>query len=285
MSAQHRPDDLAQLRAEVAALRARVAPPTRRHIPRRFLPLALVALLVALLPLSLRAATPFTDLDPAQDAGHNPNIELIFNAGITQGCGTPTAYCPKEAVTREQMASFLARTAGLGANPPVVNAKTAQTVPDGSVTAAKLSPSGATAGQVLTATGSGVAWQDVATGPAGPQGIPGAPGPQGPAGPAGTPAARVVGGAVNANGTSQLPGALYTVAHNAATHAYTITFPAGTFATPPASGSYPICAITGFAPLTGLTEPPIASNGSATQTVTFNADTIFNFVCVQQNLP
>jgi hypothetical protein len=77
------------------------------------------------------------------------------------------------------MASFLARAAGLGANPPVANALTAvnatnaqnavnaqnaanaqlaQTVPDGSVTAAKLSSSGATPGQILVATGSGMAF-------------------------------------------------------------------------------------------------------------------------------
>jgi hypothetical protein len=88
----------------------------------------MAGLLVALLPLSLLAANPFTDLDPAQDGptGHNPNIDLIYNAGITKGCNPPenTAYCPKDLVTREQMASFLARTAGLGSNAPVVNAKT-----------------------------------------------------------------------------------------------------------------------------------------------------------------
>jgi hypothetical protein len=83
------------------------------------------ALLMALVPLSLFAANPFTDLDPGQDAGHNPNIDAIYNAGITTGCA-PTEYCPKEFVTREQMASFLARTAGLGNNPPVANARTAQ---------------------------------------------------------------------------------------------------------------------------------------------------------------
>jgi hypothetical protein len=89
------------------------------------------------------------------------------------------------------MASFLARAAGLGSNPPVanaltavnatnaqnavnaqnatnaqnaanaqsaVNAQTAQTVPDGSITAAKLSSSGATPGQVLVATANGIAF-------------------------------------------------------------------------------------------------------------------------------
>jgi hypothetical protein len=119
--------ELAALRGEVAALRAaRAARRSRRGGLRGRLAAALsVALLVALVPLGLFAANPFTDLDPGQAAGHNPNIDLIYNAGITTGC-SPTEYCPKEAVTREQMASFLARTAGLGNNPPVVNAKTAQ---------------------------------------------------------------------------------------------------------------------------------------------------------------
>lgn len=122
--------ELAQLRTRVAQLETRQRPRSRLRQLRRFLPLAVVGLLVALMPLSLLAANPFTDLDPAQNGptGHNPNIDAIFNAGITKGCNPPTNdnYCPKDVVTREQMASFLARTAGLGANPPVANAKTAQ---------------------------------------------------------------------------------------------------------------------------------------------------------------
>ncbi|HEY8599062.1 MAG TPA: hypothetical protein VIL85_11570 [Thermomicrobiales bacterium] len=92
----------------------------------RLLAVVALALLVTLVPLSVFAAGPFTDLDPAQDgaAGHNPNIQAIADAGITTGCNPPTNnnYCPKDTVTREQMASFLARTAGLGANKPVARA-------------------------------------------------------------------------------------------------------------------------------------------------------------------
>lgn len=162
----------------------------RGRVGRRAAAAAILAALLALVPLALLAATPFTDLDPAQDTGHNINIDLIYNAGITIGCG-PTEYCPKEFVTREQMASFLARTAGLGNNPPIANAKTAQTattVADGAITPAKLSASGSTAGQVLTSTGTGVAWQAAPSGggggvgPQGPPGPAGSPGPQGPAG-------------------------------------------------------------------------------------------------------
>ncbi len=118
--------ELAQLRARVAQLETKQRPRSRLRQLRRFLPLAVIGLLVALMPLSLLAATPFLDLDQTQNGptGHNPNIDAIFNAGITKGC-TATEYCPKDVVTREQMASFLARTAGLGGNSPVVNAATA----------------------------------------------------------------------------------------------------------------------------------------------------------------
>ncbi len=110
---------LAALRAEVAALRRH----PRRH-PRLLLAIVTVAMFVALVPLSLLAANPFTDLTGGV---HDPNIDLIYNAGITTGCVPNVSYCPTDVVTREQMASFIARTAGLGTNLPVVNAKTAKT--------------------------------------------------------------------------------------------------------------------------------------------------------------
>jgi hypothetical protein len=80
--------------------------------------------LLALTPLSLAAAN-FTDLNPG--SVHNADINLIADAGITLGCEANARYCPNDFVTREQMASFLARTAGLGNNAPVANARTAQT--------------------------------------------------------------------------------------------------------------------------------------------------------------
>jgi hypothetical protein len=85
----------------------------------------LTALLMALAPIALIAATPFNDLNPGSP--HNANIDAIYTAGITTGCVPDVSYCPNDLVTREQMASFLARTAGLGGNPPVANAKSAQT--------------------------------------------------------------------------------------------------------------------------------------------------------------
>jgi len=50
--------------------------------------------------------TPFTDVDEASFA--SADIGRIFGLGITTGTSA-TTYSPKETVTREQMASFLAR--------------------------------------------------------------------------------------------------------------------------------------------------------------------------------
>lgn len=61
--------------------------------------------------LELEATAPtFTDVDPA--SVHANNIGAIAAAGITLGCG-PDLFCPDDLVTREQMASFLARGLGL----------------------------------------------------------------------------------------------------------------------------------------------------------------------------
>jgi len=74
----------------------------------RTMVLAIVALLVALVPLSVLATNPFTDLNSG--SVHNANIDTIYNLGITTGCDPDVAYCPNANVTREEMASFLARS-------------------------------------------------------------------------------------------------------------------------------------------------------------------------------
>src|SRR3954452_4885494 len=88
-------DELALLRAELTAQRAEFAA-FREHIEadrqrrsshrmhRRILPLALVALLVALAPLSVLATDPFNDFNP--NSVHNANIDAISNALVTTGC-------------------------------------------------------------------------------------------------------------------------------------------------------------------------------------------------------
>ncbi|MEA3502581.1 MAG: S-layer homology domain-containing protein, partial [Actinomycetota bacterium] len=53
---------------------------------------------------------------------HASDIERLAAAGITKGCNPPTndRYCPKSPVTREQMASFLARGLELDTSPRIV---------------------------------------------------------------------------------------------------------------------------------------------------------------------
>ena len=54
----------------------------------------------------------FVDVDAR--SVHAANIDALFAAEITTGCGTdPLRFCPDGAVTRAQMASFLARALGL----------------------------------------------------------------------------------------------------------------------------------------------------------------------------
>src|SRR5438128_2605456 len=108
---------LARAERELARYRAR----RRGWHNRRWLAAVLIASHDAVVPLGLLAAN-FQDLNPG--SVHNANINLIADAGISRDCTDPQHYCPNDFVTREQMASFLARTAGLGTNPPVVNAAT-----------------------------------------------------------------------------------------------------------------------------------------------------------------
>lgn len=61
-------------------------------------------------PIVVLASHQFTDV-PNSNIFHD-DIAWIADRGVTKGC-TPTEYCPKDFVTREQMAAFLHR---LGAN-------------------------------------------------------------------------------------------------------------------------------------------------------------------------
>jgi hypothetical protein len=72
--------------------------------------IAVTALALASAPIpALSISGTFTDDDGSV---HEPDIQAIAEAGITQGCG-PNLYCPSDVVTREQMASFLVRALGL----------------------------------------------------------------------------------------------------------------------------------------------------------------------------
>lgn len=141
-----------QVQARLAAVERRLAAyeGSRRNQSSRSGPRgrlwagAIVTILIALVPLSILGAEPtFSDLGTA-GAEHRADIQALGAAGITTGFDDPASgdpnvrlYDPKGTVTREQMASFLARTAGLGSNPPVANAATARglaTDPVGSAT-------------------------------------------------------------------------------------------------------------------------------------------------------
>ncbi len=61
----------------------------------------------------------FTDLGTSV---HTADIGALATAGVTRGCNPPTndMFCPQDPVTREQMASFLARALGLDTSPRIV---------------------------------------------------------------------------------------------------------------------------------------------------------------------
>jgi len=91
--------------------------PARRLVLR----VAVVAAVAAIaFPLGVMAGHRFTDV-PDSNTFH-ADISAIADAGITSGC-SPLKYCPKDVVTREQMAAFLNRLGALGpGKTPVVNA-------------------------------------------------------------------------------------------------------------------------------------------------------------------
>jgi hypothetical protein len=70
----------------------------------------LVGALVAV-PIAVYASHSFNDV-PGSNTFHS-DIAWLADAGITKGCNPPdnTEYCPKDEVTREQMAAFMRRLA------------------------------------------------------------------------------------------------------------------------------------------------------------------------------
>ena len=88
---------------------------------RRHLLLVAVVLTAAIaFPIGVIASHQFTDV-PASSTFHD-DIDAIRDAGVTTGCAVGK-YCPKDFVTREQMAAFLNRLGALGSGKtPVVNA-------------------------------------------------------------------------------------------------------------------------------------------------------------------
>ena len=75
--------------AELTALRA-TRQRSKLRMPGgrrgRLVAIVIAVLLVAAVPLSIYAANPFTDLTGSV---HDPNIDTIYNLGITTGCNPP----------------------------------------------------------------------------------------------------------------------------------------------------------------------------------------------------
>jgi hypothetical protein len=94
----------------------------RLRAGRRHVPLVAAVLLTAAVafPLGAIANHQFIDV-PTSNTFHG-DIDAIADAGVTTGCAAGK-YCPKDFVTREQMAAFLNRLGALGpGKTPVVNA-------------------------------------------------------------------------------------------------------------------------------------------------------------------
>ncbi|MCY4663855.1 MAG: S8 family serine peptidase [Acidimicrobiaceae bacterium] len=71
----------------------------------------MASFLVRTLDLSPAPAAGFIDIG---DGVHTSAINSLYASGITAGCGAaPLRYCPSRAVTKAEMASFLARALGL----------------------------------------------------------------------------------------------------------------------------------------------------------------------------
>ena len=89
-----------------------------RRLIRQFGVVCGAALVLAGLTLPALGAFAGTFSDD-DGSVHQPNIEAIAAAGITQGCDTSgVRFCPTDGVTRAQMASFLARALDLAGPAP-----------------------------------------------------------------------------------------------------------------------------------------------------------------------
>lgn len=85
---------------------------------RRFIAVALVAAL--LIPGVALASHQFSDVTTSNP--FHADISALAESGVTSGCGNGK-FCPKDYVTREQMAAFLNRLGALSSSKqPVVNA-------------------------------------------------------------------------------------------------------------------------------------------------------------------
>lgn len=78
-------------------------------VSRRVTITAAMVVIAMLMGATLVSAGHFADVSPA--SVHDPGIHYVSNAGITAGC-RPGEYCPRDALTRDQMATFIHRQSG-----------------------------------------------------------------------------------------------------------------------------------------------------------------------------
>ena len=95
---------------------------TGRFCPSEPLPRWVMAVWIARAAGNRRSTSnigaSFTDIDSSM--WWAPHVERLSRLGITDGCATgPSRYCPQEAVTRAQMATFLTRAFRLTPSGPV----------------------------------------------------------------------------------------------------------------------------------------------------------------------
>jgi hypothetical protein len=88
-----------------------VSPAVERRRPLLRVVAALLGTLLVAAPVSVVLATHIFP-DVSDGTTHAAAIEHIADAGITAGCNGTANYCPTAAVTRDQMATFLWRSAG-----------------------------------------------------------------------------------------------------------------------------------------------------------------------------
>lgn len=115
------------------------------RVPRPSRPVLLTILVTAVLafPMGIVLAShQFGDV-PNSNPFH-ADIDALVDSGVTAGCGGGN-YCPKSAVTREQMAAFLNRLGALApGKTPVVNATKVDGIDSANLLPGGFLPAGAT---------------------------------------------------------------------------------------------------------------------------------------------
>lgn len=83
------------------------------RVPKRWVRVAMIVGVTALVVAPLAAVATHSFNDVPNDNTFHADIAWLKEADVTRGCNPPTnnLYCPKDNVTREQMAAFMKRLA------------------------------------------------------------------------------------------------------------------------------------------------------------------------------